>query len=78
MQAESCSISQDTRLQGQAESCEEEEEEEGLVCGRPRLLTAAVSAKFKVRLSGIGRNNPISFDKSHLRSIFSNEALTGV
>ena len=77
MQAESCSISQDTRLQGQAESCEEEEEE-GLVGGRPRLLTAAVSAKFKVRLSGIGRNNPISFDKSHLRLIFSNGALTGV
>ena len=76
MHAECCSNTQDTRLQGQTESCEEEEE--GLVGGKPRLLTAAVSAKFKERLSGVGRKTRISFDKSHLRSVFSIGALTGV
>ena len=65
MQTESCTSSQDTRLQGQTESCqggeeekEEEEEEEEDVAKHKRL--SAASVKMKAWLSGVERKNPVS------------------
>ena len=67
MQTESCTSSQDTRLQGQTESCQGEEEEkeergekgeEEDVAKQKRL--SAASVKMKAWLSGVERKNPVS------------------